>query len=302
VSFLHPSCALISYDVFRGKGPVLGQLWNSGLRKALEGGSVGVLNVAATCAAAGLIVGVVTLTGLGLKFSSIVLQYADSLTQSTTGLLGALGVSVTPALIHDVKLLFTAIFTSLIVWIVGLAVPVTASYIICAVIAAPALIQLGVADFAAHMFIFYYAVLSEVSPPTALSPFAAAAITGGDPYKTTLQSWKYTMPAFLVPFMFVLDPAGLGLLLMGSFKALAKASVLEIALVSITAMLGIAALAAGVQGWLFKKTNSLERWLLLIAGLALVYPKAMFDYIGITLFAVAIVSQKLRNVTPPVPG
>ena len=80
-------------------------------------------------------------------------------------------------------------------------------------IAAPALIKLGVPDYAAHMFIFYYAVLSEVSPPTALSPFAAAAITGGDPYKTTLQAWKYTLPAFLVPFVFVLDPKGLGLLL-----------------------------------------------------------------------------------------
>ena len=101
----------------------------------------------------------------------------------------------------------------MIVWIVGLAVPVTASYIMCAVIAAPALIKLGVPDYAAHMFIFYYAVLSEVSPPTALSPFAAAAITGGDPYKTTLQAWKYTMPAFLVPFVFVLDPQGVGLLL-----------------------------------------------------------------------------------------
>ena len=111
------------------------------------------------------------------------------------------------------NLLLTAIYTALIVWIVGLAVPVTASYIICAVIAAPAMIKLGVPDFAAHMFIFYYAVLSEVSPPTALSPFAAAAITGGDPYKTTMQAWKYTLPAFLVPFVFVLDPQGLGLLL-----------------------------------------------------------------------------------------
>ena len=83
------------------------------------------------------------------------------------------------------SLLLTALYTALIVWIVGLAVPVTASYIICAVIAAPAMIKLGVPDVAAHMFIFYYAVLSEVSPPTALSPFAAAAITGGDPYKTT---------------------------------------------------------------------------------------------------------------------
>ena len=106
--------------------------------------------------------------------------------------------------------MLTALYTALIVWVIGLAVPVTASYIICAVIAAPALIKLGVPDFAAHMFIFYYAVLSEVSPPTALSPFAAAAITGGDPYRTTLQSWKYTLPAFVVPFVFVLDPAGVG--------------------------------------------------------------------------------------------
>lgn len=295
VSFLHPACALISYDVFRGRGAVGRQLWNSGLRKALEGGSVGVLNVAATCAAAGLIVGVVTLTGLGLKFSSIVLTFADSWSRGVIDLLAMVGVAPTPALLHDVKLLLTALMTSLIVWIVGLAVPVTASYIICAVIAAPALMQLGVADFAAHMFIFYYAVLSEVSPPTALSPFAAAAITGGDPYRTTLQSWKYTMPAFLVPFMFVLDPAGLGLLLMGSFKALAKASVVDIAIVSITAMIGIAALAAGVQGWFFRRTTRLERWLLILAGLALVYPKTMFDYIGVTLFAAAIVSQKLRG-------
>jgi TRAP-type uncharacterized transport system fused permease subunit len=215
------------------------------------------------------------------------------------GLLSAVGVEATKALVHDVKLLYTAIFTSLIVWIVGLAVPVTASYIICAVIAAPALIALGVPDFAAHMFIFYYAVLSEVSPPTALSPFAAAAITGGDPYKTTLQSWKYTMPAFLVPFVFVLDPAGLGLLLMGSFKGLAKASVVDIATVCITAMIGIAALAGGMQGWLFRKTNSLERWLLILAGLALVYPRAAFDYIGIVLIAIVLVSQKLRRADTP---
>jgi len=294
-AFLHVDCALIPYEVLRGRQPLGRGLWNSGLIKALEAGSVGMLSVGATCAAAGLIVGVVTLTGLGLKFSSIVLQYADSGTRAIMNVLGAVGVEQTAALLHDVKLLLTAIFTSLIVWIVGLAVPVTASYIICAVIAAPALILLGVPDFAAHMFIFYYAVLSEVSPPTALSPFAAAAITGGDPYKTTLQSWKYTMPAFLVPFMFVLDPAGVGLLLMGSFKKLAIAPWLDIAVVSITAMIGIGALAAGVQNWLFKETTGFERWLLIIAGLALVYPKAMFDYIGVALIVGVIVMQKLRK-------
>jgi TRAP transporter 4TM/12TM fusion protein len=294
-SFMHVDCALVPYDVLRGRQPLRAGLWNSGLKKALEGGSVGMLSVGATCAAAGLIVGVVTLTGLGLKFSSIVLQYADSGTRGIMNVFGALGFEQTASLLHDVKLLLTAIMTSLIVWIVGLAVPVTASYIICAVIAAPALIQLGVADFAAHMFIFYYAVLSEVSPPTALSPFAAAAITGGDPYKTTLQSWKYTMPAFLVPFMFVLDPAGVGLLLMGSFKKLSSAPWGDIALVCGTAMIGIAALATGVQGWFLKKTTSYERWLLIVAGLLLVYPKGSADAIGIALMAVVLVMQYLRK-------
>jgi TRAP-type uncharacterized transport system fused permease subunit len=189
----------------------------------------------------------------------------------------------------------TAIYTSLIVWIVGLAVPVTASYIICAVIAAPALITLGVPDFAAHMFIFYYAVLSEVSPPTALSPFAAAAITGGDPYKTTLQCWKYTTPAFLVPFMFVLDPSGTGLLLTGSFKTLGNADWGAIAWVTFTAAVGIVALAGGLQGWLFRKTSIAERWMLIVAGFLLVYPKAAADLIGFVLVAVVLVLQWMKR-------
>ena len=223
------------------------------------------------------------------------LNYADGGAQGLVNLWAMLGIDPTPALLHDMKLLLTAIFTSLIVWIVGLAVPVTASYIICAVIAAPALIELKVPDFAAHMFIFYYAVLSEVSPPTALSPFAAAAITGGGPYRTTLQCWKYTAPAFLVPFMFVLDPAGTGLLLTGSFKTLGNADWGSIAEVTITAAMGIAALAGGLQGWLFRKCSHVERWLLIIAGLMLVYPRAMFDYIGFVLVIVVVIMQKLRH-------
>ena len=149
------------------------------------------------------------------------------------------------------------------------------------------------------MFIFYYAVLSEVSPPTALSPFAAAAIIGGDPYKTTLQSWKYTMPAFLVPFMFVLDPSGTGLLLTGSIKTLGGADWGSIALVTGTAAIGIAALAAGMQNWLFRQTNWIERWLLVIAGLMLVYPKALFDWIGLGLFMLAAALQLLRGRVAP---
>jgi TRAP transporter 4TM/12TM fusion protein len=270
-SFLRRDTALLTFE----KKPFWKNVTDSGLIQALKGGSMSVLNVAATCAGAGLIVGVVTLTGLGLKFSSIVLAYAGG------------------------SLLLTAIYTALIVWIVGLAVPVTASYIICAVIAAPALIALKVPEFAAHMFIFYYAVLSEVSPPTALSPFAAAAITGGDPYKTTLQCWKYTTPAFLVPFMFVLDPSGTGLLLTGSFKTLADANWGSIALVTFTAAVGILALCGAFQGWLFKKTPPYERLMLLVAGVLLVYPKTLFDAIGFVLVAMVLVSQWFRKPSTP---
>jgi TRAP transporter 4TM/12TM fusion protein len=273
-SLLRPESALIPWDTFRGPG-VGRKLWTSPFMKAMEGGSIGVLNVAATCAGAGLIVGTVTLTGLGLKFSQIVIDYAGG------------------------NLILTAVFTSLVVWIIGLAVPVTASYIICAVIAAPALIKLGVPEFAAHMFIFYYAVLSEVSPPTALSPFAAAAITGGDPYKTTMQCWKYTVPAFLLPFMFVLDPSGQGLLLMGSTKALANANWWSIAEVTITAAIGIAALAAGFQGWAVRKTTRIERVLLIVAGLALTYPTWVGDVIGIVLFLAVAAMQLLRPQPQP---
>jgi TRAP-type uncharacterized transport system fused permease subunit len=200
-------------------------------------------------------VGVVTLTGLGLKFSSIVIAYAGG------------------------SLVLTALYTALIVWIIGLAVPVTASYIICAVIAAPALVKLGVPDYAAHMFIFYYAVLSEVSPPTALSPFAAAAITGGDPYRTTLQSWKYTLPAFLVPFVFILDPDGIGLLL----KVPAGGTWLSVALIAVKTALGLGFLAAAAQGWALRRTNGLERTLLILAGLCLVFPP-LFESLAGALF------------------
>jgi len=270
-SMLRRDTAILSYDWLTGKQPFLKGLYESNLTKALSSGSTGVLAIAATCAGAGLIVGTVTLTGLGLKFSSIVIAYAGG------------------------SLLLTAIFTALIVWIVGLAVPVTASYIICAVIAAPALINLGVPAFAAHMFIFYYAVLSEVSPPTALSPFAAAAICKGNPYKTTLQSWKYVAPAILVPFMFTLDKSGVSLLLMGSTTALAQANWIEIAWSTFTAIVGIVCLAGGLQGWFIEKTNIVERLLMIVSGVALAYTSPTSDMIGFAGFAIVLVIQFFKH-------
>ena len=238
-----------------------GRLW-----QALEGGATGVLSVAATCATAGIIVGVVTLTGLGLKFSLIILSLAGG------------------------SLFLTVAYTAVALWILGLAVPVTASYIIAAVITAPAMIKLGVPEYAAHMFIFYYAVLSEVSPPTALSPFAAAAITGGNPYTTTMMAWKYTLPTFLVPFMFTLHPDGVGLLLKGPWG--------NIVWTTVTAMVGLAALAAGLTGWLIRKATLLERALLVATGLLLVYPGWLQDLIGFGLFALAALLQSLRGRSP----
>jgi len=251
------------------------------LVRALADGSLQSLTAATTCATAGIIVGVVTLTGLGLKFSAIVIDYAGG------------------------SLLLTAIYTALIVWIIGLAVPVTASYIICAVVAAPAMIKLGVPDVAAHMFIFYYAVLSEVSPPTALSPFAAAAITGGDPYKTTLQAWKYTLPAFLVPFVFVLDPQGLGLLL----KLPPDGTWVDIVMVTLKSAVGLGALACAAQGWALRRTTALERTALTAAGLFLVFPSLLealieaaigqdISYtatVGVVLFAIVLLKQRLKS-------
>lgn len=227
---------------------------------ALRGGSMGVLSVAGTCAAAGIIVGVVTLTGLGLKFSSIIIAYAGG------------------------NVFLTAVYTALIVWVIGLAVPVTASYIIAAVIAAPALTKLGVPEYAAHMFVFYYALLSEVSPPTALSCFAAAAITGGNPYRTTLYAWKYTLPAFIVPFMFTVDPRGVGILLQGPIEPMAWTI--------LTAFLGITAIAAAVQDYFFRPTRIGERLMLLAAGLLMILNVTVCDLVGIGLMAAAALLQK----------
>jgi TRAP-type uncharacterized transport system fused permease subunit len=248
---------------------------------ALRDGTTGVLNVATTCATAGIIVGVVTLTGLAQRFADIIIGYAQG------------------------SLLLTALYTAAIVWVIGLAVPVTASYIMAAVIAAPALIKLGVPNYAAHMFIFYYAVLSEVSPPTALSPFAAAAITGGSPYRTTLQAWKYTMPAFLVPFVFVVDPLGTGLLL----KPPAGAGILDVAAIGTQTAAGIVVLGVALQGRLFKSSTALETGLFLLAGTLLVFPSLIeaplklalgigLAYAGPIGLALALAAAALQRARP----
>ena len=226
------------------------------LAAALAAGGRGVLSVAATTATAGIIVGVITLTGLGLKVAGLIVTLAGS------------------------SLLLTIVYAALAVWVLGLAVPVTASYIIAAVMIVPALVQVGVAEVAAHMFVFYYAVLSEVSPPTALSPFAAAAITGGSPLRTTMLSWKYTAPAFVVPFAFTIDPRGLGLLLQASAGVVAWSVV--------TASLGVLAIAVSATGWIRRAASPVERALSAIAAALLFVPSVTVALSGAALLAVVV--------------
>jgi TRAP transporter 4TM/12TM fusion protein len=226
------------------------------LSTALAAGGRGVLSVAATTATAGIIVGVITLTGLGLKVAGLIVTLAGS------------------------SLLLTILYAALAVWVLGLAVPVTASYIIAAVMIVPALVQVGVAEVAAHMFVFYYAVLSEVSPPTALSPFAAAAVTGGNPLRTTMLSWKYTAPAFVVPLAFTIHPRGLGLLLQAPAGVVAWSV--------FTASLGVLAIAVSAAGWIRRGASPLERALAAMAAVLLFVPSVAVALSGAALLAVVV--------------
>jgi TRAP transporter 4TM/12TM fusion protein len=238
-------------------------LWPRRLLGALYTGARSVLPVASTTATAGIIVGTVTLTGLGLKISGLIVDLAGG------------------------YLFLTVLYSALAIWMLGLAVPVTASYIIAAVMVAPAMIKVGVPDLAAHMFIFYYAVLSEVSPPTALSPFAAAAITGAKPVPTMMLTWKYTLPAFVFPFAFTLSKQGMGLLL--------QAPIGDVLMAAGTAVIGILALGAGLGGWIRSEANAVERTLATAGGLLLFYAGTLSDVAGLVLFGIAIALNVART-------
>ncbi|MBA2604911.1 MAG: TRAP transporter fused permease subunit [Acidobacteria bacterium] len=233
------------------------------LFNVLGTGGRDVLGVAATTATAGIIVGVVTLTGLGLKLAGVIVALSGG------------------------TLFLTVAYSAIAVWLLGLAVPVTASYIIAAVMIAPALVTSGVPDYAAHMFIFYYAVLSEVSPPTALSPFAAAALTGGNPFRTMLLTWKYTLPAFVVPFVFTLSDAGAGLLLRGSR--------VEGAVAAVMAAAGITAIAAAVGGGTRRRSSGVERVALGTAGVLMLFITGPLALAGMGLVMVVLVLHFARR-------
>jgi len=160
--------------------------------KATIEGAQNMIPVAALLAAAGIIVGMFSLTGLGLKISGLIMSWSGGI---------------------PVAALFLALLASMII---GLSLPITATYIMTVVMVAPALVKVGVPMHVAHLLAFYFAVLSEVSPPVGLSPSAAAAVTGGNPFGAMMQAWKYSVPAFLVPFQFSSTLLGANLLIIGA--------------------------------------------------------------------------------------
>jgi len=228
-------------------------------RMVLEGladGAIGAVEVAAACAAAGIIIGSITMTGLGIKFSSLIVD-------------ASMG-----------KLYLALPFTMLACLLLGMGVPTTAQYIIISALVAPALVQMGVLAIAAHMFILYFGTRADITPPVALAAYAGAGIAQSDPWKTGLSAFQLGIAGFIIPFMFIYAPE---LLFIGSLW--------RIGLALVTAVLGVACLAAAVQRCFLLKTTWIETVLFLVVALLLIKPGIKTDIAGIVLFAFVFASQ-----------
>ncbi len=228
--------------------------------ESLEDGAKGTLSVAAACACAGIIIGIVNLTGLGLKFTGFVLYLA--------------GESLAPALI----------FTMIAGIILGMGLPTTAAYIVMAALLVPGLMKLGIPPIAAHMFAFYYAIISAITPPVALAVYAGAGLAGSNIWKTGLAAVRIGAPGFIIPFMFAYEPS---LLFVGAPLTILHSFV--------SASVGVIMLAAGLIGWFIRETTLVERLLLVVGAILLIKPGIYTDIIGITLLAVVIIIQKARQ-------
>ncbi|MCX7780585.1 MAG: TRAP transporter permease [Negativicutes bacterium] len=270
---------VIVYLLVVGYTPMKAALWAIGLaiassmlRKStritpwqiiegLEKGARGVLGVLVACATAGIIIGVVTKTGVGLKLASF--------------LIDAAGGQLLPAM-------FFTMVTSLIL---GMGVPTTANYVITSTIAAPALVQMGIPVLAAHMFVFYFGIIADVTPPVALAAFAGAGISGGDPMRTGVNASKLAIAAFIVPYVFVISPVLL----------MIKATAATILWSGLTATTGMIALSVAMIGYFITSVSWLERVLFFIGGLLLIDPGLFTDIIGFAILVVMIGVQILKS-------
>ena len=224
---------------------------------ALDIGARMVLQLVAVCATAGIIVGVIALTGIGSRFSTVLLALAD---QSQ----------------------FLALFFAMVVSIVlGMGMPTTAAYAVAASVIAPGVINLGVEPLVAHLFIFYFAVMSAITPPVALAAYAGSALAGSDPVKTSVESFRIGLAAFVVPYMFFFSPA---MLLDGTWP--------EIVHVAVTAIAGVYLLSCAVQGWFLRRAGAAVRIGLLAAGLTMIAGGWLTDAIGLGLAVILFALQK----------
>lgn len=227
------------------------------LLDTLREGAISALGVAAACAAVGFIVGVTTLTGLGLKFTSLTVALAQG------------------------NLFLALFFTMVACTILGTGLPTTATYIVLATMAAPALTQLGVPILAAHLFVLYFGVVADLTPPAALAAYAGAGISGSNPLKTGLTAVKLAIAGFVVPFVFAYSPSLL----------LIDTTATQVILITGSSILGVFALAAAVLGYLNRKTTIIERFLLLGSAYGLLFPGWQSDLFGILLLGIVLYLQ-----------
>lgn len=229
--------------------------------RGLDKGARNVLSVLVACASAGIVIGVVTKTGVGLKLAS--------------GLLALSGGLLLP----------TLFFTMITAIVLGMGVPTTANYVITSTIAAPAIIQMGVPVLAAHMFVFYFGIIADVTPPVALAAFAGAGIAGGNALKTGINASKLAIAAFIIPYMFVLSPVIL----------MVDATIGNVLLATVTAIIGMVALSSALIGYLVDNCRAYERIILIAGGLMMIKPGMLTDIAGFLLFALVLVSQWQRK-------
>lgn len=241
------------------------------IKDSLYSGSRDALSIAAACACAGIIVGVVSSTGLGVKFSSMLMQMAGS------------------------SQWLALVLTMIAALILGMGLPPTAVYIVLAALTAPALIKIGIAPMAAHFFIFYFSCVGAITPPVALAAYSASAIAHTNPFKTGWKAFRMGLIAYIVPYMFAMNPI---LLLQGD-----GSTVFELVLAIITALIGVVFLTWGVEGF-FRglKINVFSRILFLIGSLLMMVPGVLSDSIGIGALAIAILLTYFIKSKPfPVP-
>ncbi|MFD2209828.1 TRAP transporter permease [Virgibacillus halophilus] len=238
--------------------------------EALISGARTALGVAAATACAGIIVGVVTKTGLGLKLGQGLVDMAKTITENPNGLL-----------------LLTLFFTMITSLILGMGSPTTANYIITSTIALPAILALNdqlevaIPVLAGHMFVFYFGIVADITPPVALAAFAATGISGGDPIKTGINASKLAIAAFIIPYMFILQPQLL----------MIDTNIFELILILITAFAGMISIGAGMIGFWYRKLFWFERIISVVGGLLLIYPGGYSDMIGAVIFAAMLVWQ-----------